>query len=408
MMRDRADCADFEALGLLHLWHRVPQPSWWPGLRAAVRAAVLGMKYWIDQPGLDAMCYFTENHQLVWHTAEYLAGQAFPAQTFTNTGWPGVRHAEHGAELARAWLTAKLAGGFSEFDSNAYLAIDVFALVSLVEFGHDQDLVELAAGLLDKTLFTLATNSWRGAHVSAHGRTYVPTQRSARFEETAPIMWLCWGVGALNSATLPATALATARRYALPEAVRAAARCPPGEWFGRQRNRGHYRAAHDLLARPYTSDLAVYRTVDASLSCADDYRVGLPGLQEHIWGAALGPETQIYVTHPANTATHSSARPNAWAGNRILPRARQHRDTVLALYRIPPDDPMGYTHAWFPLSTVDEWTTVRSCWLAARRGTGYVALATAGGCQVLRHGATAYQEFRHGMGVRGRRRQRRR
>lgn len=107
--------------------------------------------------------------------------------------------------------------------------------------------------------------------------------------------------------------------------------------------------------------------------CAvEDYRSGLPGLQEHIWGATLGPETQIYVTHAANSSTSSSARPNAWADNRILPRARQFRDVVLALYRIPPDDPMGYTHAWFPLSTLDS-REQRGVWTIGRKGGGTVA-----------------------------------
>ena len=390
MLANRADCADFEVVGLLHLWHRAT--SWPEESRSAVRKALLGMKYWIDQPGLDAMCYFTENHQLVWHTAEYLAGQAFADDTFTNTGWTGARHAEHGAALAREWLTDRLAGGFSEFDSNAYLAIDVFALVSLVEFAEDDGLAALAAGLLDKVLFTLVANSWRGAHVSAHGRSYVRTQRSSRFEETAPIMWLCWGTGTLNDATLPATALATASRYTLPEPVRAAARWT-GEWFGRQHYAGTCRAEHDLLSRDYASDLAVYRTPHAMLSCAEDYRAGLPGLQELIWSAALGPETQVYVTHAPNAAVHSSARPNAWAGNRILPRARQHRDTVLAVYRIPDDDPMGYTHAWLPLSTMDEWAASGD-WLAGRRGNGYVALATEGGATFVTSGSAAQQELR--------------
>jgi hypothetical protein len=80
MLAQRADCAGFEALGLLHLWHRVPECP------TDVRSALLGLKYWIDQPGLDAMCYFTENHQLVWHTAELPAGQTFADTVFTNTG----------------------------------------------------------------------------------------------------------------------------------------------------------------------------------------------------------------------------------------------------------------------------------------------------------------------------------
>jgi hypothetical protein len=206
-------------------------------------------------------------------------------------------------------------------------------------------------------------------------------------------MWVCWGTGALNDAILPATALATARHYQVPGAVRAAARHLPEEWYGRQRYTGEYRSEHDLLSRPYDSGVVIYKTPDAMLACVEDYRVGLPGLQEHVWGATLGPETQIFVTHPANAATGSSARPNAWAGNRILPRARQYRDTVLALHDIPRDDVMGFTHAWFPLSHTDEWRQ-SGCWTAARRGDGYVALATEGGTRVVTTGPDAFAELR--------------
>jgi hypothetical protein len=393
MIDRRADCADFEILGLLHLWHRVPPAGWPGGLRERVCWSLRHAKYWIDQPGLDAMCYFTENHQLVWHTAEMLVGEAFADEKLDNTGWTGREHAEHGRALAQEWIARKLASGFSEFDSNAYLAIDTLALVSIVEFGTDRALAAKAAGLLDKLLFTLAVNSWRGVHGSPHGRTYVQTLRSSRLEETGPIMWACWGMGALNTAVLPATVIATARRYRVPAAVRAAAHHRPAEWLGRQRYAGEYRMSSDLLSRPYESDMVVYRTPDMMLGCVEDYRSGLPGLQEHIWGATLGPETQIYVNHAPNAATHSSARPNAWAGNRILPRAHQHLDTVLALYRIPPDDPMGYTHAWFPTSTMDEWR-VHGSWCVGRRGDGYVALSTEGGCALVTAGPDAYQELR--------------
>ena len=77
MIDSPRDCADFEAVGLLHLLHRVPDDRW-PSRapRRVVDRLLLGFKYWIDQPGLDAMCYFTENHQFVWHTAELLVGRA--------------------------------------------------------------------------------------------------------------------------------------------------------------------------------------------------------------------------------------------------------------------------------------------------------------------------------------------
>ncbi|WP_433663917.1 hypothetical protein ACQPW1_18465 [Nocardia sp. CA-128927] len=378
MIESRSDCADFEAVGLVHLWRQLGDDAWSPAQRDRVRDALLGFKYWIDQPGLDAMCYFTENHQFVWHTAETLVGELFPDDRFANTGWTGHTHAEHGRHLAEEWMRRKIASGFSEFDSNAYLAIDSLALVSWIEFARDDRLRQLAEALLDKALLTLASNSWHGIHGAAHGRSYVPTLRSSRFEETAPIMWTLWGAGSLNAAALPATALATATNYVLPELIRAVATDLPEEWDGRQAYSGTYRPQRDLLDRPYRSDLRVWRTPDAMLSSVQDYRSGLPGLQEHIWGATLGPEVQVFATHPAADNTSSSARPNAWAGQRILPRAHQHRDTVLVLHRIPESDWFGSTHLWFPTPHMDEWTRHGS-WLAGRVSAGYVAVATAGG-----------------------------
>jgi hypothetical protein len=390
MVTNRADCADFEAVGLLNLWHRLPEQDWPADTRDEVRRALLGFKYWIDQPGLDAMCYFTENHQLVFHTAEILAGQAFPGETFTNTGWQGTQHAAHGRDYGMQWIKAKLAGGFSEFDSNAYLAIDSLALVSLIELAEDEELTAAAEALLDKLLFTLAANSWHGIHGAAHGRSYVQTLRSSRFEETAPIMWTLWGTGALNRAVLPATLLATAARYQLPELIRSVATGHDGLWHGRQVYRGAYRFKHDLLSRPYGSDLTVWKTEHAMLSSVQDYRAGLPGLQEHVWGATLAPEVQVFATYPGSSSDSPSARPNAWAGQRVLPRARQDRDTVLVVYQSVTELP---THVWFPAPLMDE-VAIAGSWLAGRVGHGYVAVSCAGGLVPVETGHTAGQEWR--------------
>lgn len=388
----RGDCADFEVLGLLLLLNRTGPDAWTPDARKALRGALTGMKYWIDQPGLDAMCYFTENHQMVWHTGQRLAGLTFADAVFTNDGRTGAQHAAEGGARAQAWMRRKLDGGFSEFDSNAYLAIDALALVCLVELDEDPDVAATAEALLDKTLLTLASNSWRGAHTSAHGRTYVPTLRSSRFEETAPVLWWLAGVGALNSAVLPVTALATARRYTPPALLGAVAADHGEQWWGRQAYRGSYAFERDLLSRPYGSDLRVWSTRHAVLSSVQDYRSGLPGLQEHIWGAAVGPEVQVTVTHPANSDSGASARPNAWAGQRVLPRVRQHKDVLLVRYEIAADDPFQRTHLWFPVDACDEWTQNGS-WLAGRSGDGYVAVATPGGVWPVVTGSTAWQEW---------------
>ncbi|GAA1729731.1 hypothetical protein [Microbacterium paludicola] len=388
----RGDCADFEVIALLFAWHWIPAEAWDGDLRTQVRAELTGMKYWITQPGLDAMCYFTENHQFVWHTAQTLAGEAFPDDVFPVDGRTGAEHAREGRARAAAWIARKLEGGFSEFDSNAYLAIDSYALAALIELGADAALASAARTLLDKVLVTLTSNSWRGVHGAAHGRSYVHTLRSSRYEETSPLLRLIGGVGTLNDAVLPVTALALARRYEVPAVVRELAAREPEEWDGRQVYRGALAFERDLLDRPYRSDLRVFRTPDVMLASVQDYRSGLPGLQEHLWGATLGRELQVFVTHPANADTGSAARPNGWAGHRVLGRVHQHREALVHVQRFTTTDPRPQTHLWFPVAQFDE-VLVGDEWLFGRRGDGYVAVATEGGVRVMSHGDTAEQEW---------------
>jgi len=388
----RGDCADFEIVALLFAWHWIPAENWDAGLRDLVHEALAGMKYWITQPGLDAMCYFTENHQLVWHVAQTLAGETFGDDVFSVDGRTGSVHAAEGRTRAAAWITRKLQGGFSEFDSNAYLAIDSYALAALVELCADENLVRAARTLLDKILVTLASNSWRGIHGAAHGRSYVHTLRSSRFEETSPILRLIGGVGTLNDAVLPVTALALAHTYEIPDVVRALVTEIPEEWEGRQVYRGRLAFERDLLERPYRSDLRIHRTPDAMVASVQDYRTGLPGLQEHLWGVTLGRELQVFVTHPANADTGSSARPNGWVGHRVLGRVQQHGNAVVHLQRFTSSDPVRHTHLWFPVAQFDE-VVLSGDWILGRRGDGYVAVATPGGLRPATTGDTAHQEW---------------
>lgn len=392
MITTRADCADFEAVGLIHILNRFPKGQWERGLREEVVAALTNFKYWIDQPGLDAMCYFTENHQLVWHTAEHLIGEFFKNERFTNAGMTGAEHSEHGAEMALAWLKLKLEGGFSEFDSNAYLAIDTLALVSLLEFSPIKELRGYAEALLDRMLLSLASNSWRGIHGAAHGRSYTTTLRSSRFEETAPIMWALWGMGALNLAVLPVTTLITSKRYVLPKLIVKVAHALDKNWDGRQFYRGKYRFTSDLLDRPYLSDLRVWRNRYGMLSSVQDYRAGLPGLQEHVWGITLSPEVQVFASYPASYSHATSVRPNAWAGHLVLPRVRQHKNRVFAIYPNRKELFPESTHLWFPTPMMDEYKE-KDSWLIGRVGDAYVAVATSGGFSPKRSGDAAFQEW---------------
>src|SRR5690606_30667207 len=119
----------------------------------------------------------------------------------------------------KSWILRRLQGGFSEWDSNAYLTMDVFSMLSLVEFADSPRLREMATTLLHKTFFMIAMQSYRGAHGATHGRCYVEGLKSARAENSSTIQRIAWGMGIFNGETRAAGMLSMARRYRVPDVI---------------------------------------------------------------------------------------------------------------------------------------------------------------------------------------------
>ena len=375
-IEERHDCADFEALGLLTMLARSQWADKVPGqLRERTDAALLGFKYWLAEPGLDGMCFHTENHQLVFHVAELLAGQLYADQVFTNVRQPGTWHAARGEQRVRRWLRDRLRGGFSEWDSNAYVAIDVFALLVICEHAAQPDLRRMATALLDLIFFQLAVNSWRGIHGCSHGRTYAPALADANLEATSGLQRIAWGLGAFNDEDRATVMLASSSAYCVPGVIQRIGADVDARFTARGRAANRFRVRFDLSAAEWEVNTLVHRGPHGMLACAQDYRPGSPGLQEHIWQATLGPRAVAFVTHPANSSRSPSARPNYWAGNAILPRAAQHENELIALYEPSAERGLRFTHAYFPTPEFDEWCVVGK-WAAARLGDGYLALGS--------------------------------
>ena len=102
LVNARHDCADFALAGLLRLLYKYrTSPLLAPDMLAEIERAVRGFCYWYDQPGVRGMCFHTENHQILFHSCELLAGQLFRTTALANSGQLGDWHAAHGAELAR-------------------------------------------------------------------------------------------------------------------------------------------------------------------------------------------------------------------------------------------------------------------------------------------------------------------
>ncbi|MFO8057782.1 MAG: hypothetical protein R6V10_10830 [bacterium] len=222
-VNNRHDCADFRMAGFLRLMYlHNDNPALKPEVKKAVISAILDFKYWIDEPGRDSMCYWSENHQVLFHSAEYLAGSLFPDRVFSNTGMTGREHREKGRRLLMRWFSWRERFGFSEWLSNSYYDEDFYALLNLNDFAPEPDIRKRARMILHQLALNMALNSYKGQMSSTHGRTYESTILHASGDDLKQVMYILFGnrkyTGDLAELDSAAVALATSD-YEAPDAI---------------------------------------------------------------------------------------------------------------------------------------------------------------------------------------------
>jgi len=398
-INQRKDCSDFYLVGLLGMMHRFGNDPKFPeSLKPPLEECVLNFKYWADEPGSDSMWFWSENHQILFHACEILAGQLYPERLFTNAGKTGQWHREQGEQRALSWLLKRGAGGFSEWDSNCYFEEDLLALSHLVDLAESQAVYDLGTVVMDKLFFTMALNSYKGAFGSTHGRTYTPHLKSARGEATSGISRLMWGMGTFNDKILATVSLAGMSNYGFPLVIGDIAADLPEEMWDRERHAGRLEEWCDRATGDWEVNKVTYKTPDYMLCSAQDYHPGESGVQQHIWQATMSPDAVVFVTHPPCLSEENSHRPGFWHGNVVLPRVAQWKDVLIALHRIPENDWLGFTHAFFPVWAFDEHVLRQDArghpWAFARKGDGYLALTAARGLEFITRGDNAYRELR--------------
>ena len=82
-MNSRFDCADFRCQLLFKIYKDCGEKLS-DRCRALIKNTFLGFKYFMDEPGNDSMCYWSENHQIMFAVSEYLAGKEWQNEIFSN------------------------------------------------------------------------------------------------------------------------------------------------------------------------------------------------------------------------------------------------------------------------------------------------------------------------------------
>ena len=392
-IEDCHDCADFALVPLLWARH-----SYGDAIGRVTRErldrAILGYRYWMDEPGNDVQWYFSENHALLFHTAAYLAGQLFPDATFVRSQRRGAAQSAVGSQRVRAWLDHFEHWEMAEFNSAPYFPIDLKGLSALAALSPDIDIRERAAKAISRLLEIVARSAHHGVLTAAQGRSYEHSLVPARTLELSAIARLFWGRGWYGR-----------RVHALPMLVllvRDHGFAPPAQLQGYARHEDATHVEWRFAQGPERiAKLYHYKSRAFALGSAASYRWGEWGYQETPLHVRLGdrPEAQVWINHPGEVIQFGSGRPSFWGGNGTLPRVHQYRGLALIEYELHEGQP-DFTHAWFPIAEFDEHD-VDDDRASARSGDGLVMLKASGKFETIRTGPSADVELRlHGRRAR--------
>ena len=230
-INQRQDCADFVMHSILRLLYQFdPQrkvnsfhareleiihpPS--QKLLKAAKETILNFKYWPDEPGIDSMCTWTENHYILFSSAAYLAGQLYPDEVFINSGETGREKIARNRPRILRWLNMRFMTGFSEWLSHVYYEEDLGALLSLHDFCDDMNIQQRATMIIDLILLDMVLNQYKGVFCATHGRSYENPKKWAEKEGTTDTMKLLFGRGIFSKFDNMAAPGFTLSNYQIP------------------------------------------------------------------------------------------------------------------------------------------------------------------------------------------------
>ncbi|RCW55391.1 hypothetical protein [Halanaerobium sp. ST460_2HS_T2] len=378
----RKDCSDFYLVPILWLWIKyrddVFEADFWNYTEKVIR----DFRYWIDEKGSDVMWYFSENHALLFHVSELLAGQIFPEKEFTNAGIKGKNHYEKAKKRLKDWFERFFAEGFSEWNSTAYFPIDLIGFFALYELAADENLKKLAKKAIDMTFKLIAYNSHHGLMACSHGRSYEKELKGRYVNYTNAISRVSWGVGYLNEATNAQVLFCLSDYKPDPELKKYV------DW-----NDTAGIIFENSQGKDNFVDLYLYKNSDYLLTSAVDFKAGGKGYQEHINQLTIDAEALCWINHPGENVKVGFGRPSYWAGNGYLPRVAQYKNIQFLLFDIKKEHPVDFTHAYFPTYAFDEYLK-KDNYYFARKNKAFFAITAAGKLNLVEKGINQNRELK--------------
>ncbi|MGJ8583569.1 MAG: hypothetical protein ACSHXD_05735 [Marinosulfonomonas sp.] len=381
----RKDCSDFVMVPLLWVYGKHAD-QFTQRDQDRMRKTILGYRYWVDEPGNDAMWFWSENHVLCFLVSALMAGQLFPETRFENSGITGAQQVTLAKQRLGRWFDAVETHGLGEWNSAAYYPIDFIGLMGLYEFAQGA-IQGRAKGVLDSVFEMTALHCLNGVSAGSMGRAYDKELRAGPLTELSFFAAVGFGIGWFDQ-SVAAISMFCASDYAPPETCAEYADPPEGRQLSARYVQGFGAAAR----------LALCKSKSVQLSASIDGEPGKDGHQQHmvdVLGAGH-PFARVWINHPGEDDPWGSNRPSFWAGNGIIPRVGMHEGTCLFLSDLGADPRLAFTHAYAPLDMFDACEFGRD-WIALRTADGFVTLKATGPIETIKEGPGAGLEHRcHG------------
>lgn len=391
-IENRRDCSDFILCAYMRYVRLYPLNE---TLEKRTKEVLLNYRYWMNQEGLDGMCFWSENHSLLFYISALMAGQLYPNDTFVRANKTGKELEIEAFQKINQWLDDVLEMGFEEFQSGGYTPITYAGLLNLVDFEMGE-LGEKATKVLDKILEMLALHTFKGSVVSPQGRVYrevlYPCNQSVQvlihmLDKEAPYYFSEWvSMMATSSYKWPKRLIGLMNtsldcEYATGNALVKLYKTQDYIVTSVQSKREDKNPIYwENICAHEDVDINSYEYCKSLNECfhgTSCFEPGVYGYQQHMCYIGLDNDTVVFINHPGGTCDATTMRPGYWFGNGIMPAIKQNREMFGVIYDINEDYPIPFTHVFFPVNKFQQ-VIDSDGWKCGKKEKSYVAVWNSG------------------------------
>jgi len=363
-----------------------------PGARAAVRNA---WKTYTPYRG------DTENHWCMYYTSLFLAAEQFPG--LPGPEWYNGKSSDENRieaeEYLIHWIKITTTIGQGEFDSPNYLPEYMLPMLLLAEFAGDPAMKKRGEMMADYLLADFAVDHLAGMYLGGNSREAPLSVWKPLLAPASDFAWLYFGTGEEKASgwiVLPAVS-----SYRLPPIIYGVATDRSAPYISRKLKRVRNVIRYGTEKNPPVYKYS-YVTSDYGLSSLQGGI--LQPIQQHTWSVrftASRPTSTIFGLHPywsaeelamffpeekkvliadvvASKGTYN--KDTKWTSSSPCEQVFQHRNTLIALYSIPPGTTSEHIDGFFP-GNLDERIVDASGWIVCRAGDTYVGWYPLKPCQ---------------------------